>query len=129
MNHLLDESGSRLPQPGTRDIHCSHIVGVFDGIDNGTVCRPHSGLAAARVVCELYEDPREIREYQRWQGYLEARWEGGDGPCFMLTLGAYILVLEDGSKGLIHTTRWRGGYFGPRTTQFVSPGPTAFESG
>jgi len=102
---------------------------VFNGIHNGRLYRPYSSAAAAWVVCELYEDSRELKEYQRWQGVLEARWGGPGGPCPFLTLGAYILELDDGSKGLIYTTGWRGGYANPRWTRFLGPGPTAFEGG
>jgi hypothetical protein len=46
-----------------------------------------------------------------------------------MTGGAYVLELDDGTKGLAHTAGWPVGYLAPRRTQFVGPGPTAFERG
>lgn len=102
---------------------------VFGGIHNGRVYRPYSGGVAASVVCELYEDLGDLYEYQRWQGSLEARSGHWDGQRLFLTSGAYVLELDDGTKGLIYTTGWRGGYLTPRRTQFVGPGPAALEKG
>ena len=98
---------------------------VFSGTYNGRVWRPYT-LPPVRVFCELYEDPREGKEYQRWQGYLETEWRTGGLWCLTLTLGAHILELDDGSKGLIYATYWRGGFGRARWAQFLGPGPTAF---
>ncbi len=115
-----------MPRGACRDI--LHLtMRVFRGIYRGSVCRPYSSLPPVRIFCELYEDPRDGKEYQHWQGYLEV-YRKASG-LWSLNLGAYILELEDGTKGLVYTTNWRAGFGRPRWAQFLGPGPTAFEKG
>jgi hypothetical protein len=102
---------------------------VYSGTYNGTVWRAYSCVPPTQVICELYEDHRDGREYQRWQGYLETYWATAGLYRLGLILGACILELDDGSRGLIYTTYWRGGYAGARWAQFLGPGPTGFQKG